>query len=80
MQATMYKTLNKWLSALFDIIQILAFKLYHLEVYMALKHIAKLQDENVKLKHQINHNELEMYAVQKKYKNRTSEVTGCVSK
>lgn len=80
MQVAMYKTLNKWFGTLFNIIQNLAFKLYHLEAYMALKHIAKLQDENVKLKHQINHNELEMYAVQKKYKNRTSEVTGCVSK
>lgn len=74
MQVAMYKTLNKWLSAIIDYMYGLSISVYKMEVKTALEYVDKLENNNTRLKHQINHNNLQIYAIRKKYANRTKEV------
>lgn len=74
MQATMYKTLNRWIEKITIFATDLALKIHRYELQLAYKYVKKLDDENTKLKHQINNNQLEMYKIKKKYENEIKEV------
>lgn len=73
MQTTMYKKLNELVEKITIFVTNLALKTHRYELQLAYRYVKKLDDENTKLKHQINHNQLEMYAIKKKYENKINK-------